>query len=53
MLHVQLSVELVAEIGFTALLCPRAILASTRLRFLAARLIRLRMPGIRGDKSAS
>ncbi len=51
MLHVQLSVELVAKIGFAALLYPRAILASTRLRFLTTRLICLRMPGIRGDKS--
>jgi len=50
-LHVQLSVELVAKIGFAALLYPRAIFASTRLRFLTTRLIRLRMPGIRGDKS--
>jgi len=43
-LCIQLTVKLVAEIGFAALLCPRAIRASARLRFLSSRLICLRMP---------
>jgi len=43
--------QLVAKKGSAALLCSCALLASTRLRFLTTRIIRPRMPGIRGDTS--
>jgi|GEM_PF-7060574 len=48
---IYLAMEFVAKIGFIALLRPRSVGASPRLRLLAAWRVRLRMPRIRGDKS--